>query len=372
VTYSLGTTVAQLEPRDASVPSPWRSATSSSNGVRDLPPLSAGRRQSGSITCRWSSSLAARWSTTSTTLGCARRAATPWPSWAFDFSAIEDSEPDAASGNGGLGRLAACFLDSLATLGMRASDYGITTNTACSSRRSATTSKIEKPDNWRTYGNARWEIQKPQHVVLVPLYGRIEHSIDRAPATTTRCGWIGRSSSGAARHARRRLRRPHVNFLRVVLRPGLAGIRRGHLQRGRLRPRRAAAGDVGNHLQGTLPVRQQLRRPGAAPGQEYFLVACAVRYAPHYLANHEGVDQLPDKVAFQLNDTHPALTVVELMRSSSTSTTCPGRKLGDHRRPLCYTNHTLLPERWSAGRCRCSSTCCRGTCKSSTRSIAAS
>ncbi len=92
---------------------------------------------------------------------------------------LDECEPDAALGNGGLGRLAACFLDSLATLGMPGFGYGINYEYGLFRQEVRHGEQIEKADNWRTYATP-WEIEREQDAVVVPLYGRVEHASDRS------------------------------------------------------------------------------------------------------------------------------------------------------------------------------------------------
>src|SRR5437588_2425478 len=96
----------------------------------------------------------------------------------IDPHVVEEAEVDAALGNGGLGRLAACFLDSLATLGLPGFGYGINYEYGLFRQEIKNGEQVEKPDNWRTYYSP-WEIERPGEPVLVPLYGRIEHGRDR-------------------------------------------------------------------------------------------------------------------------------------------------------------------------------------------------
>ena len=98
-----------------------------------------------------------------------------------DLEEIEESEPDAALGNGGLGRLAACFLDSLATLGMPGYGYGINYEYGLFKQEIDNGYQREKPDNWLAQGTP-WQIARPDEACLVPVYGRIEHSVDRKGA----------------------------------------------------------------------------------------------------------------------------------------------------------------------------------------------
>ncbi|HYY16615.1 MAG TPA: glycogen/starch/alpha-glucan phosphorylase, partial [Gammaproteobacteria bacterium] len=91
---------------------------------------------------------------------------------------VLDREPDAALGNGGLGRLAACFLDSLATLGMPGYGYGINYEYGLFTQEIDDGHQREKPDNWLAHGTP-WEIQRPNEACVVPVYGWVEHGIDR-------------------------------------------------------------------------------------------------------------------------------------------------------------------------------------------------
>ena len=95
-----------------------------------------------------------------------------------DLDNVEESEPDAALGNGGLGRLAACFLDSLATLGMPGFGYGINYEYGLFKQEIDDGYQREKPDNWLAEGSP-WQIARPDEACLVPVYGRIEHGTDR-------------------------------------------------------------------------------------------------------------------------------------------------------------------------------------------------
>src|SRR5438093_78271 len=96
-----------------------------------------------------------------------------------DLEDVLESENDAGLGNGGLGRLAACFLDSLATLGLPGFGYGINYDYGLFRQEIRDGEQVEKPDNWRTYSSP-WLIERPARAVVVPLYGRIEHGTDRA------------------------------------------------------------------------------------------------------------------------------------------------------------------------------------------------
>src|SRR5207247_6312725 len=95
-----------------------------------------------------------------------------------DVEEVREREVDAALGNGGLGRLAACYLDSLATLGMPGFGYGINYEYGLFRQEIDNGEQVEKADNWRTFATP-WTIERPQESVLVPLYGRIEPATAR-------------------------------------------------------------------------------------------------------------------------------------------------------------------------------------------------
>jgi starch phosphorylase len=258
---------------------------------------------------------------------------------------VQEAERDAALGNGGLGRLAACFLDSLATLDVATYGYGINYEYGLFRQEIDDGYQKEKPDNWLAFGTP-WEIERPEEACLVPVYGQIEHGVDRAGRYNPM--WLEwRFLIGV----------PHD-----VLVPGYGGRTVNVL---RLFSARASHDfdmqifNTGDYLKAveqkiasetiskvlypsdSVPPGQELRLL-----QEYFLVACAMRdLVGRYQRDHQTLDEFPAKVAVQLNDTHPALAIAELMRI-----------LVDERdlawdaawritqATFGYTNHTLLPE----------------------------
>ena len=267
-----------------------------------------------------------------------------------DFSDVEEQETDAALGNGGLGRLAACFLDSLATLGMPGFGYGINYEYGLFRQEIRDNQQVERPDNWRTY-DTPWQIQRPQDAVLVSMYGHVEHAMDRqgrynpmwldwkvvigVPCDMPVVGYGGRT----------------VNYLRLYS----------------ARASQEFDMDIFNMGDYLYAVQQKVQletiskvlypSDSIAAGrelrlvQEYFLVACAVRdIVRSYERTHVGFDQFEHKVAIQLNDTHPALTVAELMRILIDENDVPWERAWQITTASCaYTNHTLMAEaleRW--------------------------
>jgi starch phosphorylase len=258
---------------------------------------------------------------------------------------VVEAEPDAALGNGGLGRLAACCLESLATLDLPASGYGINYEYGLFRQEIDNGSQREKPDNWLEFGSP-WEIKRVDQACFVPVYGRIEHGLDRAGGYNPM--WMDwRLIIGVPHDV------PVVGYGgRTVNRLRLYSARSSHdfdMQ----------IFNTGDYLKAveqkiaTETISRVLYPPDNVPPgqelrllQEYFLVACAVRdIVSGYQRSHRTFDAFSTKVAIHLNDTHPALAIAELMR-----TLVDERDLGWDaaweitRSTTSYTNHTLLPE----------------------------
>ena len=262
-----------------------------------------------------------------------------------DLDEVEESENDAALGNGGLGRLAACFLDSLATLGMPGYGVGINYEYGLFKQEMDDGYQREKPDNWLAYGTP-WEIERPDEAHIIPIYGRIEHSVDRngqynpmwldwrvligVPYDMPIVGYRGDT----------------VNLLRLYSARSSHDFDIQIFNTGdyfRAVEQKMASETVSKVLYppDSFEAGQELRLL-----QEYFLVACAMRdIVARYLKNHAAFNQFPSKVAIQLNDTHPALAVAELMRILVDERDLPWETAWDiAQATFAYTNHTLLPE----------------------------
>ena len=269
-----------------------------------------------------------------------------------DIDEVRETEPDAALGNGGLGRLAACFLDSLAALGMPGFGYGINYEYGLFKQEIQFGYQVEKPDNWLSYGTP-WEIERPDQAVLVPVYGRVETHEVGGKWTPV---WLDT--------------KPLIGVPHDMPVPGYGGRTVNYL---RLYSARSAsefnmqvfnAGDYQSAVEDQIATEtiSKVLYPSdiQAAGkelrllQEYFLVACAVHdIVRRYRLEFSTWDEFPHQVAMQMNDTHPAISVAELMRvfvdvhglewdrawKMTTGT-------------LGYTNHTLLSEaleKWSVG-----------------------
>jgi starch phosphorylase len=264
--------------------------------------------------------------------------------------AVEEAERDAALGNGGLGRLAACFMDSLATLDMPGYGYGINYEYGLFRQELDNGYQKEKPDNWLAFGTP-WEIERPEEACLVPIYGRVEHGVDRSgrynpmwlewqlligvPHDVFVVGYGGRT----------------VNLLRLFAARSSRDFDMQIFNTGdylKAVEQKIASETISKVLypSDAVPPGQELRLL-----QEYFLVACALRdIVVRYRRDHQTFDAFPGKVAVHLNDTHPALAVVELMRILVDERDLAWDTAWElTQSTMGYTNHTLLPEaleRW--------------------------
>ncbi len=269
-----------------------------------------------------------------------------------DFDAVRESEIDMGLGNGGLGRLAACFLDSLTTLDYAALGYGIYYEFGLFKQEFVHGHQIEHPDRWGMFGDP-WEVVRPDYTQEVRLYGRVENVFDDLGNSRPR--WVGTQTIIGV---------PHdipvagygtktVNLLRLWASKAsrdfdLAAFNSG----GYVEAVREKA--VGETISKVLyPNDKTENGKELRLVQQYFFVACSLRdiLRRHFRNPVNTWANFSDKVAVQLNDTHPAIAVPELMRilldehhmTWEAAWTIVEKTFG-------YTNHTLLPEaleKWS-------------------------
>ena len=267
-----------------------------------------------------------------------------------DLDRVVEVEPDMGLGNGGLGRLAACFLESLATLAMPGFGYGIDYEYGMFKQEIVGGHQREKPDLWKSEGTPYF-IERPLEVCAIPLYGRVEHTRDSEGNRIQK--WVDyRIVAGVPSDMPvAGLNGETVNYLRLFTARSSEDFDIEIFNRGdyiRAVEQKIASENISRVL---YPSDSVLSGRELRLVQEYFLVACSLRdIFRQYLATHTGFDQFPAKVAVQMNDTHPSLCVAELMRML----------VDDHhldwdnaweitQATLGYTNHTLLPEaleRW--------------------------
>lgn len=268
-----------------------------------------------------------------------------------DFEEIASEEADMGLGNGGLGRLAACFLDSLATLDLPAVGYGIHYEFGLFQQEFKDGYQIEHPDVWQEKG-CPWEVMRPNFSQEIKLYGRVEHQIDDngnfspvwtdyktiegVPFDIAIVGYGGET----------------VNFLRLwdskashefdlnIFNDG------GYVEA----VREKAMGETISKVlypNDTTEMGKELRLV-----QQYFFVSCSLKdIIRRFHANHSDWSEFPAFNAIQLNDTHPAVAVPELMRLLIDEHGLDWDTAWGITRDTCnYTNHTLLPEaleKWS-------------------------
>jgi starch phosphorylase len=260
----------------------------------------------------------------------------------IDWYALLEEEPDAGLGNGGLGRLAACFLDSMATMQLPAMGYGLRYEYGIFKQSIKDGWQQEKPDNWLRRPDP-WEIARPHERVEVKLNSSFE------VCSGTLCAIPGQTSSLYG-----------IPYDRPVVGYGGKTINT-------LRLWAAAAPDyfdfeVFSHGEFVSALAERLEAEsltrvlypddstsmgqGLRFVQEYFLVACSLAdLIRRFKLSNADWSALPEKVAIQLNDTHPSLAVPELMRILLDEAHLGWEEAWDlTQRTLAYTNHTLLPE----------------------------
>jgi glycogen phosphorylase len=267
-----------------------------------------------------------------------------------DLTQLLEMEPDAGLGNGGLGRLAACFLDSLATLGYPGMGYGIRYEFGIFSQDLVDGHQVERADEWLKFGNP-WEIVRPEKAVPVRFFGRVEHH--QGPDGRPVARWVGGKTvigvpydTPIAGYGNNTVNTLRLWQARASAEFDLLLFNAGDYERSVVEKNDSEVISKVLYPNDAFQAGKELRLK-----QQYFFVACSIAdIVRRYLKNHNDFRDFSRKCAIQLNDTHPAIGVAELMRV-----------LVDERRLLWdeawsitqetfgYTNHTLLAEameRW--------------------------
>jgi starch phosphorylase len=261
-----------------------------------------------------------------------------------DLDRLRTVEPDAALGNGGLGRLAACFMESMASLAIPAHGYGIRYDHGLFRQVIKNGVQQEYPEEWLSFGNP-WEFERPEVTYDIGFGGAVEAAPGHGP---TRLVWIPAERVEAVAFDTPILgwRGRHVNTLRLwSARPA--------------DPLRLEAFNLGDHA-GALSdqvraesISKILYPSDETPAglelrlrQEFFFASASLQdLVRRHIKAFGNVLALPDKVAIQLNDTHPAIAVPEMMRILVDLHGVPWDDAWRMTRAVfCYTNHTLLPE----------------------------
>lgn len=269
----------------------------------------------------------------------------------LELDDLSQIEWDAGLGNGGLGRLAACYLDSMATLSLPAYGYGIRYEYGIFYQKIEHGYQVETPDNWLRYGNP-WEIGRAEYLYPVNYGGRVQVAADSngkykvewtdteeviAMAYDTPVPGYGNKAT---------------NTLRLWSAKSSRGFDLNYFNHGDYIRAVEDSNKTENISRVLYPndnvcVGRELRLK-----QEYFLVSATLQdIVRRYKKHHKSMDQFADKVAIQLNDTHPALAIPELMRIFIDKEGLDWDKAWDlTTKTFCYTNHTILPEaleKWS-------------------------
>lgn len=270
----------------------------------------------------------------------------------MELEEVAETELDAALGNGGLGRLAACFLDSLATLSMPGYGYGINYEFGLFRQVIEHGYQTERPDSW-AHANSPWLVERPESRYLVPIYGRVANAHKGSGALPKQ--WVDQRFVVGVGHDM-----PVIGF--------------GGRTVNSLRLFSAQSSDdfdieifnsgdyiraVEDKIHSERITKVLYPSDSVSAGrelrllQEYFLVYCSIRDILRRFStmfDHQ-YDALPDKTAIQMNDTHPSLAVAELMRTLIDERSVPWEQAWNiTNRTLAYTNHTLRPEaleKWS-------------------------
>jgi starch phosphorylase len=269
----------------------------------------------------------------------------------FDLDLLMEVEADAGLGNGGLGRLAACFLDSMATLGIPGYGYGIRYDYGIFTQKIQDGYQLETPDNWLRYGNP-WEICRTEYLYPIQFYGRVVQYTDSK--RKLRCEWIDSQEVMAMAYDTPicGYNNDTVNTMRLWQAKSPRGFDLSYFNHGDYI---RAVEDIAlteNISKVLYPNDNVFEGKELRLKQEYFLVSATIQdIVRRYNKGHIHLDALPDKVAIQLNDSHPALAIPEMMRILVDREELSWDKSWELTKgTFAYTFHTLLPEameKWS-------------------------
>ena len=264
----------------------------------------------------------------------------------IDPDAIEDTEPDAALGNGGLGRLAACFLDSLSSLGYPAYGCGIRYKYGMFKQKIENGFQVEAPDNWLKHGNP-FEIKRAEYAVEVKFGGYVKLVRDEA---TGRDKFVqeGCNSVRAIPYDLPVVGYGNnvVNTLRIWDAEAINDFNLECFDKGDYQKAVEQENLARTICEVLYPNDNHMAGKELRLKQQYFFVSASVQSAlSKYMKNHDDIRKLHEKVCFQLNDTHPTVTVAELMRVLLDDYFLEWDEAWDVVRKTCaYTNHTIMAE----------------------------
>jgi len=263
----------------------------------------------------------------------------------YSLEALREVEPDAGLGNGGLGRLAACLLDSMATLELPAYGYGIRYEYGIFRQHIVDGHQAEAPDTWLRYGNP-WEISRPEYLYPVKFYGRVYQYLDAQGMF--RSDWVDAQQVMAMAYDTPvpGYRNNTVNTMRLWAAKATREFRLDHFNYGDYERAVVEKNQSENISRVLYPndhffVGRELRLR-----QQYFFVSATLQdVIRRYRKTHDTFSAFASKNAIQLNDTHPAIAIPELMRLLVDVEGLGWEEAWDLTvRTFGYTNHTVLPE----------------------------
>ncbi|WP_224962259.1 glycogen/starch/alpha-glucan phosphorylase [Geomonas subterranea] len=262
-----------------------------------------------------------------------------------DFEQIINEEQDAGLGNGGLGRLAACFLDSMATMSIPAYGYGIRYEYGIFRQHIIDGAQVEIPDNWLRYRNP-WELDRQEHLHTVKFYGRVISTFDKNGKLVRE--WVDTDDVMAMAYDTPipGYETNSVNTLRLWSAKSSREFDLKFFNEGnyiRAVEKKMQSETISKVL---YPADNVVEGKELRFKQEYFLASATVHDVIYrFKKKHQAMRLLPEKVAIQLNDTHPTLAIPELMRVLMDVEGVEWEDAWDiTKKTFAYTNHTILPE----------------------------
>lgn len=278
-------------------------------------------------------------------LGIEKQTAAAMDEMGLDLEEIREQEVDAGLGNGGLGRLAACFLDSMATLGIPAHGYGIRYDYGIFNQKINNGYQVELPDEWLRHGTP-WEFARPEYSVKIKFYGRVEMLRDDEGNISP--VWVDAEDIMAVPYDIPVLgyKNDVVNTLRLWSARSSEEFDFEYFNDGDYEKavyKKIFSENISKVL---YPNDSQSQGRELRLRQEYFFTAASIAdILRRFHAENANISDLPKRICIQLNDTHPALAVVELMRVLLDKYRLSWEKAWDITRDtFAYTNHTLMPE----------------------------
>ena len=262
----------------------------------------------------------------------------------LDLNLIEDQEPDAALGNGGLGRLAACFLDSLATLGYPAYGCGIRYRYGMFKQKIENGYQVEVPDNWLKYGNP-FEIKRDEYAVEVKFGGYVDVEMHNGRQKFVQKGYQSVRAVpydmpivGYGNHI--------VNTLRIWDAEAINNFNLDSFDKGEYQKAVEQENLARTICEVLYPNDNHMAGKELRLKQQYFFISASVQRAiAKYKETHDDIRKFHEKVTFQLNDTHPTVAVAELMRILVDEEGLEWDEAWEITRKACaYTNHTIMAE----------------------------